>query len=207
MQSQNNRDVNGMTITSFNSNSVMPLNILSNFNGYEIKFDGIIYPSNEHAFQAHLIAEENRFLYSVEGPYSKLDVETFRHFFPKLTDDKLANKVTYWAKKSNVGILAKMASKPKNLSKHHNIVRIVISKEDCEELFKRILMCKFEQYLEFKRLIMNTGKSYILEFDKSATRLEKEDKVSRWGGMIVNNKVVGHNQMGGMMMWLRDGSD
>jgi len=54
---------------------------------------------------------------------------------------------------------------------------------------------------------MNTGKSYILEFDKSATRLEKEGKVSRWGGMIVNNKVVGHNQMGGMMMWLRDGSD
>jgi len=68
-------------------------------------------------------------------------------------------------------------------------------------------MCKFEQYPEFKGLIMNTGKSYILVFDKSATRLEKEDKVSRWGGMIVNNKVVGHNQMGGMMMWLRDGSD
>jgi len=207
MQSQDKLNVKGRTIISFNSNSVMPLNILSNFNGCEITFDEIIYPSSEHAFQAHLIPKDKRNMYSVAGPYSKLNIETFRIFFPKLTDEKLINKVKYWERKSNVGILAKMASKPAHLSKHHGLVRTMISKEDAEELFKSILVCKFEQYPKFRNLIINTGTSYILEFDKSATRLEEKGLTSRWGGMIVNDMVVGNNQMGVLMMWLRDRSD
>ena len=117
--------------------------------------------------------------------------------------DVAAKKASFWKRKKNIGILAKMISKRAWLEKR-GIQKLRISEVECESIFEGILMAKYESNPELKKILLDTGDRYLLEFDRAAGRLEKEGKRSRWGGMIVDGKVVGRNQMGALMMKVRE---
>ena len=55
------------------------------------------------------------------------------------------------------------------------------------------------------RVLLDTGDAYLLEFDKSARRLDQATppRRVRWGGMVVDNMVFGDNQMGALLMEIR----
>ena len=60
---------NGELIISYWSNAKPPFCYLSNFTFIEggIEYDGIIYPSVEHAFQAQKYIKEQRIRFSING--------------------------------------------------------------------------------------------------------------------------------------------
>ena len=51
-------------------------------------------------------------------------------------------------------------------------------------------------------MLLSTGSSYILNFDKF--QKEDESSLSSWGGKIINGQVFGHNRMGALLMHLRE---
>ena len=53
----------------------------------------------------------------------------------------------------------------------------------------------------FEDLLKRTENIYILEFERGANT---RPDTTYWGGMIVNNNLVGYNQMGKYLMRVRD---
>jgi predicted NAD-dependent protein-ADP-ribosyltransferase YbiA (DUF1768 family) len=167
---------------------------LSNFHQCRVVFEGVTYPSSEHAFQAQRVPPWLRYLFSTEGPYADLDAG-FKKFFadPK----KAEKKAAYWRKKGNVGILAKMAiNRMKDL--------VDMTAERCAEVFFDILVAKYTQNEHLARVLLSTGDRYILEFDRGAGRAKRAGRTCRWGGIVEDGRVVGSNQMGALLMRVRD---
>ena len=126
--------------------------------------------------------------------------------------NEAAEKCKRWSKKRNVGILAKMLI---GIHKERGRTR-ALGRDECEALFKKILLDKFTRNAEARKVLLGTGDAYLCEFVRSSRkRFEKHGQVERWGGMIVDGKVIGENQTGALMMWVRsrlrmantDGSD
>ena len=101
----------GEPIMQFWSNAKHPFHNLSNFalilDG--IKFDGIIYPTTEHVFQAQKYIKEQRYRFSVTG-----DLGLWEGLKLVYKPEEFDKKYKYWSKKSNLGIIAKMATNKKN---------------------------------------------------------------------------------------------
>ena len=173
-----------------------PHHRLSNFHACRVEFEGVVYPSSEHAFQAQRVSpRERRDLFSIEGPYADLDAG-FKNLFPR-DPEKAERKAAYWRKKDNVGILAKMiVNRTKNL--------IEMNAERCAEVFFDVLMAKFAQNEHLRDVLASTGDRYILEFDRGAGRAKRAGRTSRWGGLVEDGRVVGSNQMGALLMRVRE---
>lgn len=174
---------------------------LSNFHHLKegILFRGRTFPSSEHAFQSCFVPEDMKDCFTVSGTFGDY-YSGFKSLYPSASSDFIQKKVDYWKKKNNIGILAKMAVNRKRLGSM-NIEKKSMSFEECEDTFFHILQKKFE-IPDFKNVLLSTGKCYLLEFDRF--QQESEDKISRWGGKIINHKVWGHNQMGSLLMKVRD---
>ena len=203
MDSQHNRSVTCDYVYFF-SNAKKPLNVLSNFHACEFTLGGVTYPSSEHAFQAQLIPPEYRYFFSTAGPLSTMR-SGFETLMPSSSKEAIDKKVLFWGKKNNIGILAKMASKRDYLLTDLGVYKKNIEFDECRIIFKSVLVARHDASAEFREVLEGTNNKYLLEFDRSAVRraLETPPHVNRWAGMIVDSKVIGHNQTGQLMMWLR----
>lgn len=195
MQSQHNREVGNRKVEYFGSCYVnnKTAQQLSNFYETTVTFQGVAYPSSEHAFQSHLV-----------------DNITFAERFKKGGDLatyealKLFSKkpnLQYWKDRNAIGVVAKKAIS-KTFLKKSKVGRRFFSKEKCEELFLEILMAKFTQNEELKKALLATGDTYLVEVAQKYN--VTCDEPPRWGGKVVQGVVHGHNQMGALLMHVRD---
>lgn len=195
MDPQNGASVAGQTVVVFGSGARAPHHVLSNFYEAEIELDGVTYPSAEHAFQATRVPQAARAaLFGSRSPIGKLDANAFTHVGVR-KPEKIRSSVQYWSRKSMVGILAKM--KVKRLA-----APAARTGAQVEDDFKRILLAKYRAHPDLRRALLRTGDAYLLEFDRGALR--DGAAPSRWGGAVRDGAVVGHNQMGALLMWTRN---
>jgi predicted NAD-dependent protein-ADP-ribosyltransferase YbiA (DUF1768 family) len=97
-----------------------------------------------------------------------------------------------------------MASKRAYLLDVHGVRKVDVGFDECRIIFKTVLVAKLEAFQEFRELLYGTGSKYLFEFSRNAERRSLKGTTIKWGAMIVDNKVIGHNQMGALMMWLRE---
>lgn len=197
MESTHGVDVHERTVTRFWSGAPRPLCVLSNFAYSPLRIDEIEYTSSEAAFQAQLVKTEYRErLFSAQTEVGQLTESAFVSVgVPRIA---AAKKVKYWKAKNQVGILAKM--KIKKVSVAH---KKTLTRDECESVFKRILLEKYKTNKAARDALLATGDDFLLEFDRGADRKFRRGHITRWAGMVVDGKVVGHNQQGSLQMWVR----
>lgn len=171
----------------FWSGAKEPYHKLSNFYECRVSFDGITYPSSEHAFQAQRVPlKERHELLSINGLLA--DFETgFRYFFPRDVT-KAEKKASHWGKKRNIGILAKMLIKKKTKSGES---LLDMTSEECASVFFKILKAKYTQNEDLKSLLLGTVGRYLLEFDKGAERMKKKRRGMSMGRTGKKNRNSG----------------
>lgn len=198
MEPQHGRSVDQTAAVAFHSNAKWPNNMLSNFHEALVIRGGKSFPSSEHAFQAAL-SRDGVHDFTSESKIGRLTPEACALVgFP---ESKSKNKCDYWRKKNNVGILAK-----KLIGRHKKRGgKRAIDRAECESLFKEILLDKYTRNPQAKKVLLDTRDAYLYEFVRSSnSRFQATGEIERWGAMIVDGKVVGDNQMGALMMWVRD---
>lgn len=186
-------------VVHFGSNSKPPFCMLSNFSKIQIMIHEKNYPSLEHAFQANRIEpnHESADEYICAGPICELSESAFTYV--GVNANKAAKKVKYWSKKNMHGILAKMLIK-----KHEKKgLKRSMTSQQCKDLLLQLLRQKYAN-IEMREVLLKTGTQYLLEFEKSAERRFKQGDIARWGGMLVNGRIIGHNQMGILLMQIRE---
>jgi predicted NAD-dependent protein-ADP-ribosyltransferase YbiA (DUF1768 family) len=188
----------GIQVIPFYACGSKPYHRLSNFALVEegIFFDGLMYCSTEHAFQAQKYIQEQRHRFSIAGDLG------CPNGFSLVFGDDWEKKRTYWMKKQNIGIIAKMATnitvgKKLGLQRDETFV-------SNEALWIDLLMRKFT-LPAFRELLQSTHHAYLLEFDRGAKRCEQQfGKSSFWGGLIEDNILYGNNAMGKYIMVVRE---
>ena len=163
-------------------------------------YDGKQFPSVEHAFQAQFVDEPHRDLFQV-GSVCADHASGFEQLVPKSEVNK---KVTYSKGKANIGILAKMIFKNDWLKNKEIEKSKAVNEDACSTMFRELLVKKFLEHDDLRNLLLETKDAYLLELDQSASRLESMGLRSRWSGMIVDGTVVGCNQMGALLMEVRE---
>ena len=196
--SHHEKPVDAANVVMFGSGAKAPFCGLSNFAECEkgVEFNGRIFSSSEHAFQAFLSPTPAEF--EADGPFCKLTEEAFVKLGVKPAD--AAKKVKHWGKKKMVGVLAKMRI---NRQKKQGVAKKV-TKEEALSAFRAILKSKYERNPHLRWTLLATKGKRLLEFVRSAERNHKKGLVERWGGMVVDGKIIGHNQMGALMESVRD---
>ena len=184
----------GELVINFWSNSKKPFYDLSNFvlipDG--IEYDGIIYPSIEHAFQAQKYIQKQRIQFSIKG-----DLGSWTGLNLVCPPTEYEKKYKYWSKKNNIGIIAKMATNEK-IGKKLGLIRDDNFKST-DELWINLLTKKYSIKF-FRDLLKSTNDVYLLEYDNRARK-----NGSFWGGLLANNILYGENQMGKYLMHIRRG--
>jgi predicted NAD-dependent protein-ADP-ribosyltransferase YbiA (DUF1768 family) len=180
--------ISGEKVIKFWSNAKKGLHELSNFHGVCIEFRDKMFPSVEHAYQSCKFKEMDRF--SIKG-----DID-----FKSVYGSNYVSKKKYWMKKNNIGIVAKMASKP-NISKCLGLT-IDETFKSTPKLWLKLLYEKFK-IEKFKKLLLNTGDDYLLEFGRGCKSACENGNVPFWNGSIVGNKLYGLNTMGRYLMEIR----
>ena len=171
----------------FHSNAVDPYNKFSNFHYVKegIKYNGLIYPSVEHAYQASKFNnEEDKKDFTMTGKYGT--PEGFKLVYKP---NEWKNKQNYWMKKGNIGILAKMGWQkyPKD---HYTYKEL----NDTEWL--KILRAKYE-IPEYRDLLLSTGDKIIYEFQRG--------KCNKYSARInENGELEGSNKVGEWLMKIRN---
>jgi len=190
------QEIDAENVISFSSNAKDGWNALSNFAWVQegFVFEGLKYPSSEHAFQARRFIESDRARFSSGGDLGNLSG------FQLVYGDEWESKQAFWMKKGNIGILAKMASNPA-VSKKIGLTPITGSFNSTDELWIGILSQKFS-VPKFREVLKKTDQKYLLEFDRSAAK--NKDSPPYWGGAIIDGKLVGHNKMGNYLMKVRE---
>lgn len=171
----------------FYSDAKKPYNKLSNFHYIKegILYNGLKYPSVEHAYQASKFNnEKDKLDFTMDGKYGNVD--GFNLLYNK---DEVENKKIYWMRKGNIGILAKMAWQkyPKD---HYTYKEL----DDNEWL--KILREKYK-IKKYKDLLLSTNDAIIYEFKRG-----KDKKYSAH----INDKgeLEGSNKLGEWLMQIRD---
>jgi predicted NAD-dependent protein-ADP-ribosyltransferase YbiA (DUF1768 family) len=184
-------------VIKFYSCGTNPFHKLSNFALIKdgIEFDGLIFYSTEHAFQAQKYIKEQRIRFSVEGDLGNIDSG-----FKLVFGDKWEQKKNFWMKKGNIGIIAKMATNIK-IGKKIGLIRD-INFTSTNELWIELLTLKFN-IIEFKNILKNTKNKYLLEFDRGAKRMCLKNNIQIWGGLIDDGILYGNNLMGKYLMIVR----
>ena len=184
-------------VINFYSCGIKPFYKLSNFALIKdgIEFDGLIFYSTEHAFQAQKYIKEQRIRFSVEGDLGNIDSG-----FKLVFGDEWEKKKKFWMKKDNIGIIAKIATNIK-IGKKLGLIRD-INFSSTNELWIEILTLKFN-IIEFKNILKNTKNKYLLEFDRGAKRMYLKNNISIWSGLIENDILYGNNLMGKYLMIIR----
>jgi len=200
MESTHETDVSKHRVTRFWSGAKYPLCRLSNFARSCFTFEGVQYSSSEAAFQAQCFQEGFRKEFSSESNVGALTEAAFVSL--GVPPAKAATKLKHWKAKNQVGILSKMKSTQMKSSKV-NATRQPLSRDACEAVFKRILLEKYKADESARSALLATGDDFLLEFDRGASRKLRQGHITRWAGMVVDGRVVGHNQQGSLQMWAR----
>lgn len=157
---------------------------------HETKQEVVSFPSAEHCYVAHLCKnnkDAKRLI--VGGDLSSFDTG-MRIVYPNICSEALERKTNYWSKNNMIGIIAKMYGKM--------IERKTLNKTEEDELWLKILTAKYIQNSHHRNKLLSTGDATLVEFDRFAKNETK------WGGKIVEGRVIGQNYMGKMMMRVRD---
>jgi predicted NAD-dependent protein-ADP-ribosyltransferase YbiA (DUF1768 family) len=184
-------------VIKFYSCGIKPFHKLSNFALIKdgIEFDGLIFYSTEHAFQAQKYVKEQRIRFSVEGDLGNTDSG-----FKLVFGDEWEKKKKFWMKKDNIGIIAKMATNLK-IGTNLGLIRNV-NFSSTNELWIELLTIKFN-IIEFKNILKNTKNKYLLEFDRGAKRMYLKNTIPIWSGLIDEGILYGNNLMGKYLMIIR----
>jgi len=179
----------------FGSGCSLKGRMLSNLYGAQIEIDGVLYPSVEHAFQ------EKKFNFT-DSPFQKggiLDKEEGLHLV--LETEK---KCKYWLdQKKCIGIVAKMFASKKTLNHRFVTSRKADFYSDWE-MWKPLLLAKFEQNPECKEALLSTGNLYLIEFNRGAKRACDYGSEPYWSGLLKDGKLYGKNTMGLYLMKIRN---
>ena len=173
----------GELVINFWSNGKVPFHNLSNLASIPdgINYDGIIYPSTEHAFQAQKYIQNQRQRFSITG-----DLGVWNGLRLVYKTEEYEKKYKYWSKKANIGIIAKMATNEK-IGKKLGLIRDE-NFHSSDELWMKILGKKYSiKY--FGDLLKSTGDIYLLEFDRGAKHRFAGSNCF-WGGLICNNSFI-----------------
>jgi predicted NAD-dependent protein-ADP-ribosyltransferase YbiA (DUF1768 family) len=184
-------------VIKFYSSATKPFHKLSNFALIKdgIEYDGLMFYSTEHAFQAQKYIKEQRIRFSIEGDIGNIDSG-----FKLLFGNEWEKKKNFWMKKENIGIIAKTATSNKNETKLGLIKDVNFSSTN--KLWLELLTIKFN-INEFKNILKNTENKYLLEFDRGAKRMSLQNKIPFWSGLIDNDVLYGNNLMGKYLMLVR----
>jgi predicted NAD-dependent protein-ADP-ribosyltransferase YbiA (DUF1768 family) len=178
----------------FHSNARVPLNKLSNFNLCKIKgvIDNEIYifPSAEHYYLAHFMKNKND-IKKLEIGSEFSEYKSLKYFFK---EDKIPNKIKYWSKKNNIGIIAKMI---KNNPDKVNIILKTITHKEKEIIWTKIITDKYTQNEEHQKILLDTSDKLLIEFGKGS----KKD--SYYTAKVVDDEIIGKNYMGKKLMEIR----
>ena len=183
-------------VINFWANGKAQLHNLSNFAYISdgIEYDGLLYNSTEHMFQAQKYIKEQRIRFSING-----DLGNWDGLKLVFTVEEYEKKYKYWAKKNNIGIIAKMATNEK-IGKKLGLIRDE-NFSSTPELWLEILKKKYSiKY--FGDILKSTHDIYLLEFDRSANNKNRKTE-SFWGGLIIDNTLYGNNEMGKYLMEIR----
>lgn len=85
-------------------------------------------------------------------------------------------------------------------AKKYSEYRVQNWDEICIDVMKYVLKLKYEQNPEFVKLLESTGDKYIVE----DTTFHKGERSFFWGCKNVGDKYVGYNNLGKILMELRD---
>ena len=194
---------------------------LSNFASCELKIDGRMFPSSEHAYQAMAkVMPVHWHRFAVGGDLSTLETGLKLVFKSSEYDKKFKH---YKGKGSGrpcmVGIVAKMAVRP-DVARKLGLRLTAIQEQGkwmthIEALFERILHAKYDQNPMERALLVGTGDRVLVEFSRGAERETKKGKPPLWTGMVVDGvkqpngvvvggSVVGQNLQGRLQMQARD---
>ena len=159
-----------------------------------VEYDGIMYHTLEHARQAQKFVENDRDMFSITGEIGSWDFDrAFRKV--ELTESKQA----YWMRKSNYGIVAKMAANPRRAK---SLGLTFCNSETFENLDAMWLQLLRQKYARgrMRDMLIGTGNAYLLEMDRRAQK-----QGSFFGGFFDKNenRVHGNNYMGKLLMQVR----
>ncbi len=174
------------TYIKFYSNAKEPYYKLSNFNYIKqgINYNGLIYPSVEHAYQAskfNNITDKKDF--TITGKYGTID--GFKLLYNK---DEYKQKMNYWMAKDNIGILAKLGWKKYDKS-HYTYKKLPKSE------WLKILREKYK-IPEYRNILLSTNNSIIYEF--------KRGKCTKYTAHLnKDGELEGKNKLGKWLMKIR----
>ena len=151
-------------VIQFYSSAKEPYYNLSNLSIIRegIDYNGIKYPSTEHAYQAQKFIESDRKRFSLDGDLGNLSGFAL-----------VGANEQQWMKKYNIGIIAKMASSDKNIKKLKLTKDPAFDVNKNYDIWIKILREKYK--LEwFKEILIGTGNAYLLEFSKGLKKMQKK---------------------------------
>jgi predicted NAD-dependent protein-ADP-ribosyltransferase YbiA (DUF1768 family) len=172
----------------------------SNFYNTNCHYDGLIYPSTEHAYQSLKFSKEERVRFAIGGDLASFSGLSF--FYKKEAD--VIKKTKHWSKKNMIGIVAKLAQnnwKKAGLSQIGSVPQAI---------FYPLLLDKFNRNEALKTKLIGTGSRYLVEFCISGERRERQGKGrERWCAYAKDLKngtyqLFGENRMGMALMTTRD---
>jgi predicted NAD-dependent protein-ADP-ribosyltransferase YbiA (DUF1768 family) len=187
--------------------------VFSNLFASPTEFEGRLFPSAEHAYQASKFPSAVRWRFAEGGDLA--DFTGLSFFYPATADvpqkDKntASGKQRYWQKKSMVGIVAKLCQKhyskaglPSPTASLSMAVKLA--------RFRTILMNKFSVDPVLRGRLLATGDRYLLEFCRGARHRERNagTEPERWGGLDAEQadgsfRLYGDNSMGKLLMVVR----
>ena len=197
----------------FGSGMDSTVGYLTNFAQTECAFEfrERMWPSSEHAFQAHLrVHPDDHHHFAVGGKLSTLETGLQLVFKTGELDKKRKH---YGPKKTGkppmIGIVAKMAVNPEIAKKIG--LKLISSSEskhsiaEVSETFFDLLKSKYGQCAEARRQLLATRGKHLVEFSRGAVREAKKGQLPLWTGQIDEHGILrGHNLQGELHMKVRD---
>lgn len=166
----------GDRVILFKADKAFPICHLSNLGVSPVHYDGIDYPSVEHAFQAQKFQDKH--LFSTSGVFGNPTDhfhEGWTAYFAAKTprgdnSKKVEQKKKYYAKKNTYGVLAKMVN---NLSRKPGKSVLLGLRPNPnwnfgdahERLWLTLLRSKFQDPA-MRTLLLETGDAYLIEYQK-----------------------------------------
>jgi hypothetical protein len=182
--------------------------------------NSLTFPSLEHLYQGSKARNVETLLrFTTEGDFGSWNPNLFDLTqIPKKVRDpseraKAAEaKISYWKKKSAIGILAKIASNIKyakvlNLGNGNMNYQVeILSPSNEQELWVSLLRIKYSQNKNALNVLRTTGSALLIEFDRGALKAKEANRSVHWGGLWdeQNKRVIGDNVMGKYLTIVRE---
>lgn len=198
-------------LSNFNQCSIVgKIWVMTGFNEYaSVEYT---FPSSEHYWWAHFfVLDRDVKRLAIGGDLASLE-SGLAHFY---SGEELKKKIFYWSKKGNVGIVPKLLAGKKGTKYRKRAtdlgMRMSIHPSEkygaqgadstLSKIWTKILIAKYTQNKEHRRVLMGTGDARLVEFTRAPeSRIRKEF----WAGRAIEGKLYGTNYMGDCMISVRE---